>query len=55
MLEGETILYGDALIPGVVIHDDGDRLQVKFFGPDILGVQWVETEKVQLALAAEPD
>ena len=55
VLEGETVLYGLDLVPGIVIHDDGDRLQVKFFGPDITGVLWVKTEEVRLALHAKPD
>jgi hypothetical protein len=50
ILEGETVLWGEDLVPGVVIHDDGDRVQIKFFGPDVDGLRWVKTEEIRIAL-----
>lgn len=50
MLEGETVLYtidpeyGPE--PGVVIHDDGDRLEVRFHDQKL----WVSSSDVQLLL-----
>lgn len=50
-LEGEMILYED--IPGIVIHDDGDRLMVRFLGPEIKGSRWLETTSVRLLLEGD--
>jgi hypothetical protein len=59
MLEGEVVLYtpddydpqhGEGKIPCIVINDDGERLRVKFLGPEIVGTMWVNTQQVQLCL-----
>lgn len=53
VLEGETVLYGEDKIPGVVIHDDGERLCIKFFGGNVKGLKgrlWVDTQDVELFL-----
>ena len=54
-LEGETVLYGEESVSGVVIHDDGDRLCVRFFGPELAGRVWVDTKDVRLSLQEKMD